>query len=393
MRSSISGILNRAGSEESAAASDTTNTSHLLVAGNFDENETESQAAESDGSQGTMMINEDASEANSGGFLQLEKQKHQEPPAQEAQPLEVDAHEVVRVFHAALASDGEMAVAVAAIKALAFIIENSKASTLMEIETELKEGAAALKACDATSISLSAACELFMRHVTLTQALESPDLSQVQKKLVERGEDFAETSQEARTKIAELGRQFIRDGGVVLTHGFSRVVIALLNHAIAEGKHFSVIITEGRPDNAGCRMAKVLQSKGVPCSIVLDSSAAYVMDRVDMVLVGSEGVVESGGIINKIGTYQICLCAKAVGKPVYVAAESYKFARMFPVNQRDVPKSPHKIDLGLPLPENVGVEYDTCRDYTPPECITLLVTDLGVLTPSAVSDELIQLYL
>ena len=32
------------------------------------------------------------------------------------------------------------------------------------------------------------------------------------------------------------------------------------------------------------------------------------------------------------------------------------------------------------------------RDFTPPESITLLFTDLGVLTPSAVSDELIKLY-
>ena len=31
-------------------------------------------------------------------------------------------------------------------------------------------------------------------------------------------------------------------------------------------------------------------------------------------------------------------------------------------------------------------------DYTPPHYITLLFTDLGVLTPSAVSDELIKLY-
>lgn len=32
-------------------------------------------------------------------------------------------------------------------------------------------------------------------------------------------------------------------------------------------------------------------------------------------------------------------------------------------------------------------------DYTPPAYITLLFTDLGILTPSAVSDELIKLYL
>ena len=32
------------------------------------------------------------------------------------------------------------------------------------------------------------------------------------------------------------------------------------------------------------------------------------------------------------------------------------------------------------------------RDFTPPQFLTLLFTDLGVLTPSAVSDELIKLY-
>jgi len=31
-------------------------------------------------------------------------------------------------------------------------------------------------------------------------------------------------------------------------------------------------------------------------------------------------------------------------------------------------------------------------DFTPAEYITLLFTDLGVLTPAAVSDELIRLY-
>lgn len=43
-----------------------------------------------------------------------------------------------------------------------------------------------------------------------------------------------------------------------------------------------------------------------------------------MVLVGAEGVVENGGIINKLGTLNIALAAAAHNKPVYVAAESYK---------------------------------------------------------------------
>ena len=40
---------------------------------------------------------------------------------------------------------------------------------------------------------------------------------------------------------------------------------------------------------------------------------------------------------------------------------------------------------------NVKIEKPS-RDYTPPHYITMIFTDLGVLTPSAVSDELIKLF-
>lgn len=43
-----------------------------------------------------------------------------------------------------------------------------------------------------------------------------------------------------------------------------------------------------------------------------------------MVLTGAEGVVENGGVINKLGTYTLALVAAAHGTPFYVAAESYK---------------------------------------------------------------------
>lgn len=62
----------------------------------------------------------------------------------------------------------------------------------------------------------------------------------------------------------------------------------------------------------------------VPVKLILDSAVAYTMDEVDMVLVGADGVVESGGIINVIGTYQIAIVAHSMNKPVYIAAESYK---------------------------------------------------------------------
>lgn len=81
---------------------------------------------------------------------------------------------------------------------------------------------------------------------------------------------------------------------------------------------------EGRPDRTGLRMSNELAALDIPVKVLIDSAVAYSMDEVDMVFVGADGVVESGGIINMMGTYQIALVAHSMNKPVYVAAESYK---------------------------------------------------------------------
>eukprot|EP00455_Lapot_gusevi_P042144 TRINITY_DN4964_c0_g1_i4.p1 TRINITY_DN4964_c0_g1~~TRINITY_DN4964_c0_g1_i4.p1 ORF type:complete len:119 (+),score=36.42 TRINITY_DN4964_c0_g1_i4:171-527(+) len=116
------------------------------------------------------------------------------------------------------------------------------------------------------------------------------------------------------------------------------------------------------------------------------------MEKVDLVLMGAEGVVENGGIINLIGSYQIAMVAKALNKPFYVSAESYKFVRLFPLTQNELESSSTSgsqpfTDVQSPI----QVMNPVC-DYTPPAYITLLFTDLGILTPAAISDELIKLY-
>ncbi|ERM96052.1 translation initiation factor eIF-2B subunit alpha isoform X1 [Amborella trichopoda] len=286
----------------------------------------------------------------------------------------------------------DLAEAVAAIMALAAVIRTSEATTMMELEIELKKASDTLKSWDTTSISLSAGCDLFMRHVTRTSALEYEDFDAAKARLIERGERFGEISLRARKTIAMLSQDFIFDGCTILVHGFSRVVLEVLRLAASSGKLFRVFCTEGRPDKTGLRLSTELVGLGIPVKLLIDSAVAYNIDEVDMVFVGADGVVESGGIINMMGTYQIALVAHSMNKPVYVAAESYKFARLYPLDQKDLAPALRSVDFGVPVPTAVEVET-SARDYTPPQYLTLLFTDLGVLTPSVVSDELIQLYL
>eukprot|EP00850_Spirogloea_muscicola_P003659 SM000015S01159 [mRNA] locus=s15:167592:170555:+ [translate_table: standard] len=287
----------------------------------------------------------------------------------------------------------DLAVAVAAIKALTAVIRGSDATTMMGLQIELKNASDALKACDKTSISLKAGCDLFIRYVTRTSVLDAEDISAGKARLIERGERFSEISLQARETIAALGQDFVHDGATILVHGKSRVVTMLLRLAATGGKHFNVVCTEGRADDRGIDVAAELAGAGIPVTLILDAGVGYMMERINMVLVGAEGVVESGGVINTLGTFQIAMVAKAMGRPVYVAAESYKFARLYPLDQRDIEPAPIAVQFyDKKVPASVHVE-NSARDYTPPHLLTLLFTDLGVLTPAAVSDELIKLYL
>ncbi|KAJ0987464.1 hypothetical protein J5N97_005820 [Dioscorea zingiberensis] len=313
------------------------------------------------------------------------------PPPERAAPESGRPFSVVEEFNF-WRKKPDLAEAVAAIMALAAVIQSSTATTMMELEIELKKASDSLKKGDRSSISLTAGCDLFMRYVTRTTALEYEDFDAAKLRLIERAEKFGEISLKARRTIAMLSQDFIFDGCTILVHGFSRVVLEVLKLAASNRKLFRVFCTEGRPDRTGLRLSNELAALGVPVKLLIDSAVAYTMDEVDMIFVGADGVVESGGIINMMGTYQIALVAHSMNKPVYVAAESYKFARLYPLDQKDLEPAIRKIDFGVPIPS--GVEVEECaRDYTPPQYLTLLFTDLGVLTPSVVSDELIRLYL
>ena len=60
------------------------------------------------------------------------------------------------------------------------------------------------------------------------------------------------------------------------------------------------MIPEGRPEGAGFEAAAVLAKAGIPVTVILDSAVAYHMEQVDLCVVGAEGVVENGGIVNKV---------------------------------------------------------------------------------------------
>ena len=309
---------------------------------------------------------------------------------------------------------------VAAIEALVLLLSHSPPSTISETLSIISTSTAALKAAIPNPIALSAGTDLFQRYLISTLAPnprgkgknksggQAEDFKTIRTHLLSNGRLFVKRAKEARGKIAEVARRFVRDGSTVLTSGGSRVVAAVLDAACDAGVRFRVIyVRTAASRQTGDELAKNLRTKSVPVASISAEAVAYTMGQVDMVFVGAEGVVENGGVIGGMGTYQLGLLAKSAGKPFYVVAESHKFVRLYPLGQYDLPINQKVLDFKIEEEmdetggkeekekderENGGAEHDDAVDFTPPDLIAALVTESGVHTPSAVSEELIKIW-
>ncbi|KAL8640702.1 MAG: hypothetical protein Q9228_002398 [Teloschistes exilis] len=254
-------------------------------------------------------------------------------------------------------------------------------------------------------IAVKAGTDLWGRYVV--GVLQAPsksakgqgeEFSAVLRRVIENGKVFVERAKEARQIIARTAKGFIQDGMTMLTAGQSRCVSAALLAAAEKGLQFRVIYVDHSPlARKEDGMVGELRRKSIPVAVIGPSAVAYSLSAINLVMIGAESVLENGGIVAGLGTYQMAILARSKGKPVYVLAESHKFVRVFPMGQEDLGVRQRVLDFkGADQSEGGDVheknEEEEAVDYTPPELITSLVTEVGVLTPSAVSEELIKIW-
>lgn len=172
----------------------------------------------------------------------------------------------------------------------------------------------------------------------------------------------------------------------------------VISEAQKNGIRLYVYILETRPDCDGYLMYKELSKAHVKCYVVPDSAVGVILEKVDYVLTGAELVTENGGIINRLGTYTLALCAKALEKPLYVLAENFKFSRTFPLSQNDLPDEVLRVEK-FKTCENVwGIRNEDVAftspkcDLTPSNLISFIVSDSRIFKPTAISDEMLQLF-
>ncbi|EUB60077.1 Translation initiation factor eIF-2B subunit alpha [Echinococcus granulosus] len=332
--------------------------------------------------------------------------------------------DIGKIFVERCNSEQNKSEAIVAIEILIMLMKSSSIRTVQGLDDMVNDAVRQMRQTDRTNCSVKSACDIFQRFITLAVLDNSGDFGEVKKVLLDRAYLFLDKINGYRDIIARNTSFLIRNNFHILTHAKSRAVIEALSYIVnneTNRRTLHCYVTQCMPSASGCRMVQELRKRGVSSSSVPDTAVAYLMPQIDAVLLGAEAVVESGGVLNALGSCSISMIAHSMGKPVYVLVESFKFLRVYPLDQRSIPdelkwppsqlakvlesKKPQKPKLVLNDPRydpwlevaryrDKRVEkYMPLIDYTNPIYITSLVTDLGIFTPSAVSDELIKLYL
>lgn len=255
---------------------------------------------------------------------------------------------IVSTYRDLLAQDSDLTKPVAAIESLIELLNSVPSTTVYETLDTVKTHCDRLKASVENPVPLTAGTDLFLQYLisSLKQQGGGHDsagnsFDAVRQHLLRNGRLFAARAIAARAGVAESGWRFVTEGKAVLTHGNSRSVLAVLERAAKNGpgKFRVVYVRDSARAEESDAVVKALREKGIPVAEIPGAAVAHVMGllrQVDMVIVGAEAVAQNGGIISRIGTFQIAQLANRAHIPLYVAAETHKFARKFPLDQRDI---------------------------------------------------------
>lgn len=285
---------------------------------------------------------------------------------------------------------GAPAIGVAAAFGMALAANSSKAKTPKALLKDLKIAYQRLRSTRPTAVNLVWALDQVMK-----EAASKNSVNDIKNSIILSSQNMATDDIITNKKLGKKGAEMIRKDEVILTHcnaGSLATVtygtaLGVLRAANDSGKKIRVIATETRPVMQGSRLtAFELDHYGIDFSLIPDTAVGHLMSSglINRVIVGADRILKSGHVYNKIGTYQVAALAKRHKIPFYVAAPSSTFDLTSKVgdvvieerNKNELMKMGNK----LLAPKGIKI-FNPAFDVTPPELITGIITEKGILKP------------
>ena len=179
---------------------------------------------------------------------------------------------------------------------------------------------------------------------------------------------------EVDRRIAEEGGRALADVRSVLTLSHSSTLERIFTKTAPED--IEIIIAESRPLCEGRTMARSVVDSGRRATIITDAQIGIFARSVDMVILGADTICADLAVVNKTGSYLAAIAAREAGKPLVVAADTYK------INHRETSSD-------VSLEEKDGAEVwsekaEICRNIYFETVLAGLVT--GYLTEKGLLD-------
>jgi len=284
---------------------------------------------------------------------------------------------------------GAPAIGAAAGMGMALAAIESKSKTKDELLDFLEKAAETLNTRP-TAVNLTWATS---RMLNVARNNED-NVDDIVKILVDEAKEIAEEDIRMCRSIGEHASSLIKPGFTIQTicnagslatvHLGTVGAVIRVAHEKYDG-NIKVYAAETRPRQQGARLTVFeLMEDGIDTTLITDGMIGTVFreGRIDCCVVGADRILRTGHVTNKIGTYTMAITAKYHSIPFYVAA---------PMSTIDMKTNSDDIEIeerngnevrminGEYITVPSAKVYNPAFDTTPPELITAIITDKGVV--------------
>ncbi|WRS27826.1 S-methyl-5-thioribose-1-phosphate isomerase [Oscillospiraceae bacterium MB08-C2-2] len=174
--------------------------------------------------------------------------------------------------------------------------------------------------------------------------------------------------------------------GTIMTQCFGETIVGqMLKVARNRNYDLKIICPETRPYFQGARLtASVAYDMGYDVTIITDNMPAHTMKakKVDVFTSAADAICMDGYVVNKVGTFQIAICAHYMGIPYFATGapdRGHTTIDTVTIEERDQSYVLEAMGVRTAM-EGVKGYYPTF-DATPPHLVSGVVTDKGIFSP------------
>ncbi|MCC7450413.1 MAG: hypothetical protein IT324_23540 [Anaerolineae bacterium] len=191
---------------------------------------------------------------------------------------------------------------------------------------------------------------------------------------------------EQQHNSAELSRRAVAlmpSGITVATYSASSTVLAAFKWAAKAGRQLSVICHESRPGFEGRHLASELAAANVEVTLTADAAMYENVRASELVIIGADSMSDKG-IVGKLGTAALVTCAKWLGVPCYVLADTNKIWPSALGSQPIKERSPQEIWDDAPRGVKIINHYYDVASW---DAVSGVVTEQGLLTDKEIRQQ------